>query len=119
MCARTLRSPRERLATILTAPFMVCGAKTTAYLMLVAAFFPGDPTGASSWWSWRPGLRACVSRLLRWTVVKGESTPFVMEIPPYRLPTFRGVLIHTWERVWRTSRGRHRDPAVSILMWAV
>jgi ferrous iron transport protein B len=43
MSARTLRSPRERLATILTAPFMVCGAKTTAYLMLVAAFFPERP----------------------------------------------------------------------------
>jgi ferrous iron transport protein B len=121
MCARTLRSPRERLATILTAPFMVCGAKTTAYLMLVAAFFPGDPTGAmflvvlAAW-----AFVLVVSRLLRWTVVKGESTPFVMEIPPYRLPTFRGVLIHTWERVWQyIKKAGTVILAVSILMWAV
>ncbi len=121
MSARTLRSPRERLATILTAPFMVCGAKTTAYLMLVAAFFPNDPTGAmflvvlTAW-----AFVLLVSRILRWTVVKGESTPFVMEIPPYRLPTFRGVLIHTWERVWQyIKKAGTVILAVSIVMWAV
>jgi ferrous iron transport protein B len=121
MCARTLRSPRERLATILTAPFMVCGAKTTAYLMLVAAFFPGDPTRAmffivlAAW-----GFVLLVSRLLRSTVIRGESTPFVMEIPPYRLPTLRGVLLHTWERVWQyVKKAGTVILAVSILMWAV
>ena len=121
MCARTLRSPRERIATILTAPFMVCGAKTTAYLMLVAAFFPENPTRAmffvvlAAW-----GFVLVASRLLRWTVVRGESTPFVMEIPPYRLPTLRGVLIHTWERVWQYVRKAGTVIlAVSILMWAV
>ncbi len=121
MCARTLRSPRERLATILTAPFMVCGAKTTAYLMLVAAFFPANPTRAmffvvlAAW-----GFVLLVSRLLRSTVVKGESTPFVMEIPPYRLPTLRGVLLHTWERVWQyMKKAGTVILAVSVLMWAV
>ena len=121
MCARTLRSPRERLATILTAPFMVCGAKTTAYLMLVAAFFPENPTQAmffvvlAAW-----GFVLIVSRLLRWTVVKGESTPFVMEIPPYRLPTLRGVVSHTLERVWQyVKKAGTVILAVSILMWAM
>ena len=121
MSARTLRSPRERLATILTAPFMVCGAKTTAYLMLVAAFFPGNPTQAmffvvlAAW-----GFVLIVSRLLRWTLIKGESTPFVMEIPPYRLPTLRGVLFHTWERVWQyVKKAGTVILAVSILMWVV
>jgi len=121
MSARTLRSPRERLATILTAPFMVCGAKTTAYLMLVAAFFPGNPTQAmffvvlAAW-----AFVLLVSRLLRWTVIKGESTPFVMEIPPYRLPTLRGVAFHTWERVWQyVKKAGTVILAVSILMWAV
>ena len=121
MSARTLRSPKERLATILTAPFMVCGAKTTAYLMLVAAFFPENPTQAmffvvlSAW-----GFVLIVSRLLRWTVVKGESTPFVMEIPPYRLPTLRGVVDHTLERVWQyVKKAGTVILAVSILMWAV
>ncbi len=121
MCARTLRSPRERLATILTAPFMVCGAKTTAYLMLVAAFFPGNPTRAmflvvlAAW-----AFVLLVSKLLRLTLIKGESTPFVMEIPPYRLPTARGVVQHTWERVWQyVKKAGTVILAVSILMWAV
>ncbi|KHK03191.1 ferrous iron transport protein B [Desulfovibrio sp. TomC] len=121
MSARTLRSPRERLATILTAPFMVCGAKTTAYLMLVAAFFPDNPTQAmffvvlAAW-----GFVLIVSRLLRWTVIKGESTPFVMEIPPYRLPTLRGVATHTLERVWQyVKKAGTVILAVSILMWAI
>ena len=121
MCARTLRSPRERLATILTAPFMVCGAKTTAYLMLVAAVFTGNPTRArffvvlAAW-----GFVLLVSKLLRSPVIKGESTPFVMEIPPYRLPTMRGVLLHTWERVWQyVKKAGTVILAVSILMWAV
>ncbi len=121
MCARTLRSPRERLATILTAPFMVCGAKTTAYLMLVAAFFPASPTGAmfavviAAW-----VFVLLVSKLLRSTVVKGESTPFVMEIPPYRLPTLRGVAVHTLERVWQyVKKAGTVILAVSIVMWAV
>ena len=121
MSARTLRSPRERLATILTAPFMVCGAKTTAYLMLVAAFFPENPTRAMFFvvlGAW--GFVLLVSRLLRWTVIKGESTPFVMEIPPYRLPTFRGVMMHTWERVWQyIKKAGTVILAVSILMWCV
>ncbi len=121
MSARTLRSPRERLATILTAPFMVCGAKTTAYLMLVAAFFPDNPTRAmflvvlSAWF-----FVLLVSRLLRSTVIRGESTPFVMEIPPYRLPTLRGVALHTWERVWQyIKKAGTVILAVSVLMWAV
>lgn len=121
MCARTLRSPRERLATILTAPFMVCGAKTTAYLMLVAAFFPNSPTGAmfgvvvAAW-----AFVLLVSKILRSTVVKGESTPFVMEIPPYRLPTLRGVAVHTLERVWQyVKKAGTVILAVSIVMWAV
>lgn len=121
MSARTLRSPKERLATILTAPFMVCGAKTTAYLMLVAAFFPENPTRAmflvvlAAW-----AFVLIVSRLLRWTVVKGESTPFVMEIPPYRLPTLHGVVDHTLERVWQyLKKAGTVILAVSILMWAM
>jgi len=121
MSARTLRSPRERLATILTAPFMVCGAKTTAYLMLVAAFFPESPTLAmflvvlSAW-----GFVLLVSLMLRSTVIKGESTPFVMEIPPYRLPTLRGVLIHTVERVWQyIKKAGTVILAVSVLIWAL
>lgn len=121
MAARTLRSPRERLATILTAPFMVCGAKTTAYIMLIAAFFPQNATLAmflvvlTSWF-----FVLVVARILRSTVIRGEHTPFVMELPPYRLPTVRGVAIHAWDRVWQyLKKAGTVILAVSIFMWAM
>ena len=121
MTCRTLRSPKERIATILTAPFMVCGAKTTAYIMLVGAFYPDDATDVMfgivllSWI-----LALCVGRLLRWTVLKGQSTPFVMELPPYRIPTLHGVAVHTWDRVWQyIKKAGTVILAVSVVMWAL
>lgn len=121
MTCRTLRSPKERIATILTAPFMICGAKTTAYILLVGAFFPENPTTAMfglviiSW-----VLALCAGRLLRWTVLRGESTPFVMELPPYRIPTLHGVAIHTWDRVWQyIKKAGTVILAISVIMWAL
>lgn len=121
MSARTLRSPRERLATIFTAPFTVCGAKTTAYVMLIAAFFPTHPTTAmfavvmASWF-----FVLLVSRILRSTVIRGPSTPFVMELPPYRMPTVRSVAIHTWDRVWQyIKKAGTVILGISILMWVL
>ncbi|NDV28570.1 ferrous iron transport protein B [Desulfovibrio sp. JC010] len=121
MTCRTLRSPKERIATILTAPFMVCGAKTTAYILIVGAFYPDNATDVMfgivllSW-----VLALCVGRLLRWTVLKGEATPFVMELPPYRIPTLRGVAIHTWDRVWEyIKKAGTVILAISVLMWAL
>ncbi|SMF38721.1 ferrous iron transport protein B [Desulfovibrio gilichinskyi] len=121
MTCRTLRSPKERIATILTAPFMICGAKATAYIMLVGAFYPESATSVMFFLvliSW--GLALCVGRLLRWTALKGESTPFVMELPPYRIPTLHGVAIHTWDRVWQyIKKAGTVILAISILMWAL
>lgn len=121
MCSRTLRSPRERLATILTAPFMVCGAKVTAYIVLAAAFFPNRSTEVMFFIvlaSWLFVL--LVSRLLRWTVIKGPHMPFVMELPPYRLPTVRGVATHAWERVWQyIKKAGTVILGISIVMWAL
>ena len=102
MATRTLKSPNERLATLLTVPFMNCGAKLPVFVLLVAAFFVDNQAQVmflitiGSW-----GGALLVARLLRSTVVKGDSTPFVMELPPYRLPTFKGLLIHTWTRTWQ------------------
>jgi len=119
MAARTLRSPRERLATIFTAPFMVCGAKTTAFILITAAFFPGHETRAMFCIVLLAWLFALiVSWLLRRTVIKGDPTPFIMELPPYRLPTAYGVLKHTWERVWQyIKKAGTVILAVSIVMW--
>jgi ferrous iron transport protein B len=120
MASRALRSPKEKLATILTAPFMTCGAKVPVFLMLAAAFFPGREAAVMSavtLSAWAAAL--LVAKLLRSTIIKGESTPFVMELPPYRMPTLRGLCIHTWERSWEYMRKAGTTIlAISILIWA-
>jgi ferrous iron transport protein B len=121
MATRTLKSPRERLATLLTVPFMNCGAKLPVFALLVAAFFihyQATMMFALTLISWIGALM--VAKLLRVTVIKGESTPFVMELPPYRMPTFKGLAIHTWERSWQYIRKAGTIIlGVSIILWAM
>jgi ferrous iron transport protein B len=121
MAARTLKSPRERLATLLTAPFMNCGAKLPVFALLVAAFFSSHEALMMvliTAVAWIGALLA--AKLLRITVIKGASTPFVMELPPYRLPTFKGLLIHTWERTWQyIKKAGTVILSISILLWAL
>ena len=120
MAARTLRSPREKLATMLTAPFMTCGAKLPVFLLLVGVFFPEREAVVLfciTLAGWVAAL--LVARLLRSTVIAGPATPFVMELPPYRLPTLRGMCIHTWERTWQyIKKAGTMILAISILLWA-
>jgi ferrous iron transport protein B len=120
MATRTLKSPRERLATLLTAPFMNCGAKLPVFALLVGAFFAEHEARVMliiTLIAWSGALLA--AKLLRTTVIKGESTPFVMELPPYRMPTFRGLLIHTWERTWQyIKKAGTVILGISILLWA-
>jgi ferrous iron transport protein B len=102
MAARTLRDPKERIATLLVVPFMNCGAKLPVYAVLIGAFFfqdKGRMLFLLTLLSWSFALLA--AKLLRSTVLKGSKTPFVMELPPYRLPTLKGLAIHTWERTWQ------------------
>ena len=121
MAARTLKSPRERLATLLTAPFMNCGAKLPIFALLVAAFFAENEAMVMliiTAIAWLGAL--IVARVLRSSVIKGESTPFVMELPPYRLPTIKGLLIHTWERTWQyIKKAGTVILGISILLWAL
>jgi len=121
MAARTLKSPKERLATLLTVPFMNCGAKLPVYALLVAAFFVENKARVMlliTMISWLGAL--LVAWLLRSTIIKGESTPFVMELPPYRMPTIKGILIHTWERTWQYMRKAGTVIlGVSIVLWAM
>ncbi len=121
MATRTLKSHRERLATLLTVPFMNCGAKLPVFALLVAAFFPGNKALMMfliTMIAWTGAL--LVAKLLRSTAIKGDATPFVMELPPYRLPTFKGLAIHTWERTWQyMKKAGTTILAVSILLWAM
>ena len=121
MATRTLKSPKERIATILTAPFMVCGAKTTVYLMLAGTFFPRNETIvmlALTVGSWVFAL--LVSFVLRKTILRGRATPFIMELPPYRLPTMYGIATHTLDRVWQFAKKAGTVIfAASIVMWCL
>ena len=120
MAARTLRSPKEKIATVLTAPFLSCGAKVPVFLLLAAAFFPEAGASALFWITVGGWAMALVSaRILRSTVIRGEATPFVMELPPYRMPTLKGMCLHTWERVWQyVKKAGTVILAISVLLWA-
>ena len=120
MATRTLRSPKEKLATLLTLPYMACGAKLPVFLLLVGVFFPENPARTMfllTLAGWAAAL--LMARLMRSTIIRGESTPFVMELPPYRVPTLRSVVTHCWERTWMyLKKAGTVLVAVSILIWA-
>jgi ferrous iron transport protein B len=99
MSARTLVNPRDRIITVLVTPMLMCGAKSPVIAMLAAAFFP-ESSALVFWGVWLAGwLIAFVTALIfRKTLFRGEAAPFVMELPPYRMPTLRGAFSHMWER---------------------
>ena len=120
MATRTLRSPKEKLATLLTLPYMSCGAKLPVFLLLAGTFFPEQAATVmflimlAGW-----VMALLVARLLRSSIVKGEATPFVMELPPYRMPTLFSLLLHCWERAWMyLKKAGTVLVAISIIIWA-
>jgi ferrous iron transport protein B len=121
MATRTLRSPKERMATLLTVPFMNCGAKLPVLTLMIGAFFSAHQARymfLATLAAWIVAL--CAAKILRMTVLRGESTPFVMELPPYRFPTLKGLLIHTWERTWQyMKKAGTVILGISILIWAM
>ncbi|OKY76177.1 MAG: ferrous iron transport protein B [Desulfobulbaceae bacterium DB1] len=121
MATRTLRSPKERMATLLTAPFMNCGAKLPVLALFIGAFFSENQAQYMflfTMLSWLVAL--LVAKFLRMTVLRGESTPFVLELPPYRFPTLRGLFIHTWEKTWQyIKKAGTVILGFSIVIWAM
>jgi ferrous iron transport protein B len=119
MGARILEDKKDRLVTMHVNTFMSCGARLPVYILLAGAFFPRH-AGNVIFSIYVIGIIVAilVAKLLRVTRFKGESAPFVMELPPYRVPTFKGVLMHTWERTWLyLKKAGTIILAVSILMW--
>ena len=102
MATRILENRRNRLATMLVIPLMSCGARIPIYALLIPAFFPAHWRGPVMWLIYVIGIVAAIVciNLLRKTILKGESVPFVMELPPYRMPTWKGLMIHMWDRGW-------------------
>jgi ferrous iron transport protein B len=121
MAARTLKSPRDRIITILITPLMSCGAKLTVHVLLAAAFFP-DHAANMVMLIYACGvvLSLCSALVLRKTVLRGDPTPFVMELPPYRAPTLQGILWHVWEKTWQyIKKAGTIILASAILIWAL
>jgi len=100
MATRTLDSRRDRVLTMLMAPFMSCGARLPVYALFAAAFFPESGQNLV-FLLYLIGLCAAIGTglLLKNTLLKGEASPFIMELPPYHLPTLRNVALRAWERL--------------------
>jgi ferrous iron transport protein B len=100
MATRTLDNERDRYLTIMMNPFMSCGARLPVYALFAAAFFPySGSTLVFGLYLTGIALAIMTGFILKSTVLKGQTSHFIMELPPYHRPTFRGVIIHTYDRL--------------------
>jgi len=99
MAARALESEKDRKLTILITPFMSCSAKLPVYIILAGAFF-GPRAGTVIFAIYLSGILVSIvtGRLMRSTLLRGADAPFVMELPPYRVPMLKSLMIHMWDR---------------------
>ncbi|MEN8126890.1 MAG: ferrous iron transport protein B [Planctomycetota bacterium] len=121
MATRILENRRNRLATMLVIPLMSCGARIAIYTLFVAAFFPPHLQGPMMWLIYFIGIVLAIVciQILRKTLLKGETIPFVMELPPYRMPTLKGLTIHMWDRAWLyVKKAGTVILMISIVLWA-
>jgi ferrous iron transport protein B len=99
MATRTLRSSSDRLLTMLIIPFMSCSARLPVYVLFITAFFPKNPALVLSGIYFSGIIIAFLTaQLLSRTIFKNKETPFVLELPPYRLPTMKNIIIHMWDK---------------------
>lgn len=105
MATRTIESRSSRLITILINPFMSCGARLPIYVLLAGTFFP-QHAGLVMFGLYVFGVIVAVvtAKLLRKFFFRRDETPFVMELPPYRVPTWRATARHMWEKAWQYLR---------------
>ncbi|MEA3376010.1 MAG: ferrous iron transport protein B [Chloroflexota bacterium] len=119
---RTLENEKDRILTGLLVPFMSCGARLPVYVLFASIFFPGR-SGAVIFWLYITGIVTAVvlGVILKNTLFKGkEQSPFVMELPPYRMPTLKGIWFHMWERTSAFVRKAWTlILATSIIIWAL
>ena len=100
MATRTIESRRSRLITMLVMPMMSCSARLPIYIMIIGAFFSARYQSLVMISLYVVGilLSVVMARIFSKWVIKGEDTPFVMELPPYRFPTSKAIFRHTWEK---------------------
>jgi ferrous iron transport protein B len=120
LATRTLENERDRLTTMMVLPLMSCGARLTIWMLLIPAFFPPAFRAPALWLIYAIGIGLALSGswVLRKTLLKGEEAPFVMELPPYRLPTLKSLIIKVVERGNAYVRKAGTIIlAISIAMW--
>lgn len=100
MGTRTLDNDSDRKTAIMMAPFMSCGARLPVYALFAAAFFPTNGQNLV-FGLYLTGIAVAIMTgyIMKMTITRGHVSPLVMELPPYHLPTFRNVALHTWERL--------------------
>ncbi len=122
MACRTIDDEKNRLTTMLVTPLMSCSARLPVYLLLTGAFFPAAVAGKVIFAIYILGvlLAALMALIFRKSLFPGDTTPFVMELPPYRMPTLRGLLVHMWERTWMYVKKAGTVILVaSVIIWAL
>lgn len=99
MATRTIEDRKSRLITMLVNPLMSCSARLPIYLVMIGAFFP-NCASFMLLCIYTAGILLAVimARIFSKFLVKGEDSPFVMELPPYRMPTYKSIMRHTWEK---------------------
>ena len=122
MATRSLENRRDRITTMMVIPLMSCGARLPIYSLIIPAFFPQAWRAPMLWIIYAIGIILAVitAKLLRATILKGDSVPLVMELPPYRLPTLKSVMTHMGERGWLYVRKAGTVIlGISVLLWAM
>ena len=121
MASRTIENRKSRLVTILINPLMSCSARLPIYLLLVGVFFPEQASLVLlSIYTIGIVLAVVMARLFSRFLVKGDDTPFVMELPPYRMPTSKAIARHTWEKGAQYLRKMGGVIMVaSVIIWAL
>ncbi len=117
---RTMREWKDRIVTGQVLSLMSCGARLPVYTLFAAAFFPDNPgLFILSLYLFGVFWAIVMAKIFRGTIFAGgERAPFVLELPPYRMPTLKGVLIHMWERgAYFFRKAFHIILTVSIIMW--
>ena len=121
MASRTIENRKSRLVTMLINPLMSCSARLPIYLLLVGAFFPNNASLVLLViYAIGILLAVVMARLFCRFLVKGDDTPFVMELPPYRIPTSKSIFRHTWEKGAQYLRKMGGIIMIaSIVIWAL
>ncbi|MGL4369383.1 MAG: ferrous iron transport protein B, partial [Spirochaetota bacterium] len=121
MAARTIESRNDRIVTILIMPFMSCSARLPVYVLFISAFFPSNP-GTVLFLLYGLGIAIASGSalLLKNTFFRSKDIPFVMELPPYRIPTMKSALRHMWDKgVQYLKKMGGVILIASIIIWAL